>query len=151
MVSFRTHTDHFEPKQISSNSKPNTINELLYAIYVRCTRGVRIRVFIILNGFIFMHCNCIYDKWPWCVLVKKDIHAYWFIQLLMVTLLLILWMNFLIWVNANFVKKKKFFKKKHSSWRILLPIQKSGKWRMTQPSPPVNISKTFWFIRIYVL
>lgn len=18
-----------------------------------------------------MHCNCIYDKWPWCVLVKR--------------------------------------------------------------------------------
>lgn len=150
MVSFRTHTDHFEPKQISSNSKPNTINELLYAMYVRCTRAVRIRVFIILNGFIFMHCNCIYDKWPWCVLVKKDIHAYWFIQLLMVTLLLILWMNFSIWGNANFVKKEIFFKKTFFMKNIATNTEK---WQMADDTtlPPVNISKTFWFIRIYVL
>lgn len=135
MVSFRTHTDHFEPKQISSNSKPNTINELLYAMYVRCTRAVRIRVFIILNGFIFMHCNCIYDKWPWCVLVKKDIHAYWFIQLLMVTLLLILWMNFSIWGNANFVKKKNSFKKNilHEEYCYQYRKVANGGWHNPPP------------------
>lgn len=133
MVSFRTHTDHFEPKQISSNSKPNTINELLYAIYARCTRAVRIRVFIILNGFIFMHCNCIYDKWPWCVLVKRytciliysTAHGYLIIDSL----------NEFFNLGERKFCKKKILLKKHSSWRILLPIQKSGKWRMKQPSP----------------
>lgn len=67
----------FWVKKISFNLKLNIINELLYVIYVRCICVVRICVFIIFNGFIFMYCNCIYDKWLWCVLVKKDIYVYW--------------------------------------------------------------------------
>lgn len=129
----------FRAKKISFNSKPNTTNELLYAIYVRCTRAVRIRVFIILNGFIFMHCNCIYDKWPWCVLVKKDVHAYWIYSTAHGYLIIDSLIDFfLILGNAKFVKKNSFKENIHVEYCYQYRKAANGGWH---PPPPVLFLK----------